>query len=107
VGVELRLVRTRSSYLTAVRGSWYDIRYYSTGYLKLISHEASLKNLIGKPRPDLVDRCQPIQGSTDPVLGLSNSTICTQTDNAILKDGFRSFPSGHSSSKWNLCKRNS
>ena len=32
-----------------------------------------------------------------PVFGLSNSTICTQKDHAILKDGFRSFPSGHSS----------
>jgi membrane-associated phospholipid phosphatase len=64
---------------------------------------ASLKNAIGKPRPDLVDRCQPKEGSADPLpFGLSNSAICTQTNNAILKDGFRSFPSGHSSSK--LCQ---
>ena len=59
---------------------------------------AALKNEIGKPRPDLIDRCRPIEGSKDPdVFGLSNSTICTQEDHAILKDGFRSFPSGHSS----------
>lgn len=58
----------------------------------------ALKNATGKPRPDLIDRCQPAKGSVDaPVYGLSNITICTQTDNAILKDGFRSFPSGHSS----------
>ena len=60
----------------------------------------ALKNATGKPRPDLIARCIPIVGSVDPpVFGLSNSTICTQTDNSILKDGFRSFPSGHSSSK--------
>ncbi|MCJ1419348.1 hypothetical protein MMC32_005702 [Xylographa parallela] len=58
----------------------------------------ALKNATGKPRPDLIARCLPRLGSADlPVFGLSNSTICTQTDNAILKDGFRSFPSGHSS----------
>jgi membrane-associated phospholipid phosphatase len=62
---------------------------------------ASLKNAIGKPRPDLVNRCQPKEGAADPLpFGLSNSTICTQTNHAILKDGFRSFPSGHSSSKF-------
>ena len=60
----------------------------------------ALKNATGKPRPDLIDRCQPRPGSEDhPVFGLSNSTICTQVNHAILKDGFRSFPSGHSSSK--------
>ncbi|KAL8765143.1 MAG: hypothetical protein Q9194_006665 [Teloschistes cf. exilis] len=59
----------------------------------------ALKNAAGKPRPDLIDRCQPLPGSADPLpFGLSNSTICTQTNNKILKDGFRSFPSGHSSS---------
>ena len=60
---------------------------------------SALKNAAGKPRPDLIDRCQPTPGSQDsPVFGLSNSSICTQTNHAILKDGFRSFPSGHSSS---------
>ncbi|KAL8934851.1 MAG: hypothetical protein Q9216_005704 [Gyalolechia sp. 2 TL-2023] len=59
----------------------------------------ALKNATGKPRPDLIDRCQPLAGSADPpVYGLSNYTICTQNDHKMLKDGFRSFPSGHSSS---------
>ncbi|KAI9785661.1 MAG: hypothetical protein M1835_003266 [Candelina submexicana] len=59
---------------------------------------AALKNATGKPRPDLIDRCQPIPNVTDPpVYGLSNSSICMQTDKQRLKDGFRSFPSGHSS----------
>lgn len=61
----------------------------------------SLKNLIGKPRPDFIDRCQPISGARDAVpWGLSNSTICTQKDPAIMQDGYRSFPSGHSSSSF-------
>jgi diacylglycerol diphosphate phosphatase / phosphatidate phosphatase len=59
----------------------------------------TLKNLCGKPRPDLISRCLPANGSVDPpVFGLSNITICTQTDQAMMTDGFRSFPSGHSSS---------
>ncbi|KAL8799094.1 MAG: hypothetical protein Q9182_006157 [Xanthomendoza sp. 2 TL-2023] len=59
----------------------------------------ALKNATGKPRPDLIDRCRPQQGSADPlVYGLSDISICTQQNHKILKDGFRSFPSGHSSS---------
>lgn len=63
----------------------------------------TLKNAIGKPRPDLVDRCQPAKELMDQFLqpgnfSLASHAICTQKDNAILKDGFRSFPSGHSSS---------
>ena len=58
-----------------------------------------LKNATGKPRPDFINRCRALPGSVDPpVFGLSNSTICTQTDHGILKDGFKSFTSGHSSS---------
>ncbi|KIW42481.1 uncharacterized protein PV06_06027 [Exophiala oligosperma] len=61
----------------------------------------SLKNLCGKPRPDLVDRCQPRAGSADAVpYGLVTKVICTQTNSAIMQDGFRSFPSGHSSSSF-------
>lgn len=61
----------------------------------------ALKNATGKPRPDLIDRCIPALGSHDrPVSGLSNSSICEQKNHAILKDGFRSFPSGHSSCKY-------
>lgn len=57
----------------------------------------ALKTACGKPRPDLIDRCQPRLGSHDALgYGLSNSTICTG-DPAIIKDGFRSWPSGHSS----------
>lgn len=56
-----------------------------------------LKNACGKPRPDIIDRCQPRETHDPYPFGLSNSTICTG-DAAIIKDGFRSWPSGHSSS---------
>lgn len=56
------------------------------------------KNTVGRPRPDLLARCLPRNGAADPTyFGLVTSDICTQTDNDILKDGFRSFPSGHAS----------
>ena len=61
---------------------------------------AALKNATGKPRPDLIARCRPVAGSLDqPIFGLSNSTICQPVSHSVLKDGFRSFPSGHSSCK--------
>ncbi|KAH7924588.1 PAP2-domain-containing protein [Leucogyrophana mollusca] len=55
------------------------------------------KITVGRPRPDLLSRCMPIPGSEDPTYGLSTDAICTQTNNAIMIDGWRSFPSGHSS----------
>ncbi|KAG9015579.1 hypothetical protein FRB94_000184 [Tulasnella sp. JGI-2019a] len=57
-----------------------------------------VKVTAGRPRPDLIDRCQPMAGSQNAaVYGLVTSAICTQTDEAIMKDGFKSFFSGHSS----------
>lgn len=51
----------------------------------------------GRPRPDLIDRCQPLAGSANgSPYGLATAAICTRTD--LLREGFRSFPSGHSSS---------
>ncbi len=76
-----------------------------------------MKNLFGKPRPDLLSRCDPDVsrarefavgglggrlGEFETQLGggvlLVTSKICRKTDK--LKDGFRSFPSGHASSTW-------
>ncbi|KAL8661496.1 MAG: hypothetical protein Q9168_008382, partial [Polycauliona sp. 1 TL-2023] len=67
-----------------------------------------MKNMFGKPRPDLLSRCQPdYEHQADYALGgypqvlnglyLVSSTICRQPDKGILDDGFSSFPSGHSS----------
>ena len=53
----------------------------------------SLKNLIGKPRPDLLARCvlnatAITQGDPiGPAFGLLSRDYCTQTDSYILQDG--------------------
>ncbi|RYP51783.1 hypothetical protein DL768_002930 [Monosporascus sp. mg162] len=54
-----------------------------------------VKNTVGRPRPDLVARCKPAAGTAPDVLvGID---VCTETDHHTLHDGWRSFPSGHSS----------
>ncbi|KAF2706577.1 PAP2 domain-containing protein [Pleomassaria siparia CBS 279.74] len=71
-----------------------------------------MKLLFGKPRPDFLSRCQPdmsriaefavnpVAEDFNPVWVLVTSGICTNTDDDILQDGFKSFPSGHSSFSW-------
>ncbi|KAI6712309.1 hypothetical protein JHW43_005166 [Diplocarpon mali] len=55
----------------------------------------SIKNAVGRPRPDLIARCKPAPGTPKDVLVTVD--ICTETDHHTLHDGWRSFPSGHSS----------
>ena len=69
------------------------------------------KQVVGKPRPNLLARCDPdvsrlpnstlggIGNQTDEGIHLVSWTICRQTDMSLLDEGFRSFPSGHSSGK--------
>ncbi|KAL7927413.1 acid phosphatase/Vanadium-dependent haloperoxidase [Trichoderma austrokoningii] len=72
---------------------------------------SGIKNLCGKPRPDLLARCVPdLENASKYLIGgfkgefalgnsigqLFSANICTQTDKAKLDDGFRSYPSGHS-----------
>ncbi|KAI5852821.1 PAP2 domain protein [Morchella snyderi] len=57
-----------------------------------------IKNGVGRPRPDLIARCLPRRGT--PKNELVSWEVCTQTDHHTLHDGFRSFPSGHSSFSW-------
>jgi len=75
-----------------------------------------MKLIFGKPRPDLLSRCQPdltrIQETlVNPVVAdvvnmnwvLVTSEICQNPDRSRggeLMDGFKSFPSGHSSFSW-------
>ncbi|KAI4866025.1 acid phosphatase/Vanadium-dependent haloperoxidase [Hypoxylon rubiginosum] len=54
-----------------------------------------VKNTVGRPRPDLISRCKPAPGTQPDVLVTID--VCTETDHHILHDGWRSFPSGHSS----------
>lgn len=77
---------------------------------------SGMKNLFGKPRPDLLSRCEPdLAHLKDYIVGfagvasnansnasyagqLVSADICKNTDKAKLDDGFRSYPSGHASS---------
>lgn len=52
----------------------------------------------GRPRPDMLSRCKPPTDTQDPLLGLSTVDICTTDIHShLMIDGFKSFPSGHSS----------
>lgn len=54
-----------------------------------------IKNAVGRPRPDLISRCQPTPGtSATEILTID---VCTAPNGRVLQDGWRSFPSGHSS----------
>ena len=89
---------------------------WNTGWMGLALACASaffltdaMKALFGKPRPDLLSRCNPdlanIQKYTVGGYGneiiegivLVSWQICRQKDMTLLNDGFYSFPSGHSS----------
>ncbi|KAI0118642.1 PAP2 superfamily-domain-containing protein [Nemania sp. FL0031] len=65
-----------------------------------------LKQLFGKPRPNMLSRCHPdadniaayvVGGVLTAVSDgrLVTSAICANSDKAVVDEGFRSFPSGH------------
>lgn len=78
-----------------------------------------VKNLTGKPRPDLLNRCNPDLGSESLAangvggvgqgifngLVMVSSTICRQKSRDVLDDGFKSFFSGHSSCSYHHCRK--
>jgi len=53
------------------------------------------KDAVGRPRPDLLARCQPAPDT--PRDELVTVDVCTEESHHLLHDGWRSFPSGHSS----------
>lgn len=81
-----------------------------TGLAATLFITAGLKDMVGKPRPDLLARCNPdLTNISRYVVGgfginldseaspLVSSAICQQIDKRLLDDGFASFPSGHAS----------
>ncbi|EDN09996.1 PAP2 domain-containing protein [Histoplasma capsulatum] len=54
-----------------------------------------IKNAAGRPRPDLLARCRPQKGT--PAHQLVTSDVCGAPESHQLDEGWRSFPSGHSS----------
>lgn len=61
----------------------------------LITIIGALKNLTGKPRPDVLDRCKVDPTWIEPKVGLTGWEHCTG-DPVAIRDGFKSWPSGHS-----------
>ncbi|CCH47075.1 Lipid phosphate phosphatase 1 [Wickerhamomyces ciferrii] len=56
----------------------------------------ALKNWIGRHRPDFISRCIPKEGTPLNTLVFAKD-VCTTTNLEKLADGFRTTPSGHSS----------
>ncbi|KAG8791534.1 hypothetical protein FRC12_008906 [Ceratobasidium sp. 428] len=85
--------------------SWWDGHSAALGLtlgLAMTSVTTHLvKVTVGRPRPDLIHRCQPIPGAMNHLpneyFGLATSAVCTQSNRLIMRDGWRSFWSGHSS----------
>ncbi|KAJ2539993.1 hypothetical protein EV175_006284 [Coemansia sp. RSA 1933] len=87
-----------------LRKNKYDLHVGMLGLLMGVSLTLMftdvLKNVVGRPRPNLLARCLPVPPKEplhDPPQGLSTIAICTQQNIAVLDEGFRSFPSGHTS----------
>ncbi|KAJ5198782.1 PAP2 superfamily-domain-containing protein [Penicillium cinerascens] len=73
---------------------------------------SGLKDVVGKPRPDLLARCDPdlsnlaahlvgglgLKETSAPIL--VDTSICQNPDSSVIKNGFAAFPSGHSSFSW-------
>ena len=88
------------TFVALIKRNMHDLHHGLLGLFLSLSLTSMLTEIlkitVGRPRPDFIDRCQPMEGSVDPIYGLSNFKICTRTD--LLNEGFKSFPSGHSSS---------
>ncbi|CAG8779165.1 23519_t:CDS:2, partial [Dentiscutata erythropus] len=85
--------------------SLHDLHHALLGFMLSITLTLAVtdffKTFAGRPRPDFINRCDPLPGSVDAKpWGLSNSSICQQTNDAIMKDGYKSFISGHSSASF-------
>ncbi|OWZ26749.1 hypothetical protein C349_06836 [Cryptococcus neoformans var. grubii Br795] len=88
-----------------VRRSFWDGHNGILGLILGLGLTATFTNIVkitvGRPRPDLFARCiLPPDLTSNPVHGLTSWTVCTTTDDGRLNEGFRSFPSGHSSFAW-------
>ncbi|KAG8705829.1 hypothetical protein FRC08_001420 [Ceratobasidium sp. 394] len=82
--------------------SWWDWHNSMLGLILGLATTGAVtqvvKVTVGRPRPDAIARCKPVPDAHDhAVFGLVTTAICTETDAYMMKDGWRSFFSGHSS----------
>lgn len=112
---------SRSSLRTYTQSATWKRRLYAlnTAWLGLALAIAlallitdGLKNFIGKPRPDMLERCgvtrESIAAAATGPAGLVTWDACTNRFNngaggfteSDVRDGFRSWPSGHSSTSF-------
>lgn len=56
-----------------------------------------IKNTASVPRPDFLSRCEPDYSELLDMNILFNDKICLNDNTSLINEGFRSFPSGHSS----------
>jgi len=86
-------------YTLVVRPGFHKSHVTILGFIISISLTSLItdiiKNSVGRPRPDLIDRCKPAPG-TSPT-DILTIDVCTASHGHVLQDGWRSFPSGHSS----------
>lgn len=84
----------------------WDFHVYCLGLCGALSFQFALvvllKNSVGAPRPDMLARCLPWSLTFPPPGTLGNIILCTNPNEVVLWDGFRSFPSGHASSEFNF-----
>lgn len=81
-----------------IRKDVYDLHHALLGLLYSVLITAviteAIKNAVGRPRPDFFWRCFPDgKGVFDPV---TLDVNCTG-DKTVIKEGYKSFPSGHTS----------
>lgn len=86
---------------------WSRMNSAALGLLLALALTGTVTNLVktwvGRPRPDLLDRCKPDLdaltsggSAAHDRSGLVSERVCTVPhDTSLLEDGFRSFPSGH------------
>ncbi|WWC64260.1 uncharacterized protein I303_106870 [Kwoniella dejecticola CBS 10117] len=92
-------------FTAAIRRSFWDAQSALLGLILGLGLVATFTNIVkitvGRPRPDFFARCiLPEDLTANPLHGLTSWTVCTQPDDSVLQEGFRSFPSGHSSFAW-------
>jgi len=89
-----------ASNLILSRNMW-DLHHALLGLTVAFSLSGTFVELVritvGRPRPDFIARCNPFANATNGhFFGLANITVCqTAASDPLIKDGMRSFFSGH------------